>query len=84
MACKKEGDALSLDLTIPANTTATVVIPSAGKITENGNDIKSVKEIKVLRSGKMKLTRLSTLVNILSGRPDIAERNRCLRLQQVG
>lgn len=38
----------SLDVTVPVNTSATIVIPSGKTITENGMDIKSVKGIEVL------------------------------------
>jgi alpha-L-rhamnosidase len=36
---KREGDAVIYELTIPANTTATVVLPAAGKLTEGGAPI---------------------------------------------
>ncbi len=43
---KKEGNNFLLDVTIPVNTSATIIIPSVGTITENGKDIAEVKEVK--------------------------------------
>lgn len=36
---KREGDAVIYEIAIPANTTATVVLPAAGKLTERGAEI---------------------------------------------
>jgi alpha-L-rhamnosidase len=46
---KKEGDKLTMDIEIPANTTATVYVPAANAeaITESGASLASSKDIKV-------------------------------------
>ncbi|HTJ01047.1 MAG TPA: family 78 glycoside hydrolase catalytic domain, partial [Dongiaceae bacterium] len=53
------GDRLNLDVTIPANTTATVWVPapSVSDITESGRPVSEVKDIKFLRqeAGKVLL-----------------------------
>ncbi len=48
---KKEGKRLSLDVSIPANTTATVIIPAASgaRVTESGKDLAKARGVKVLR-----------------------------------
>jgi alpha-L-rhamnosidase len=42
-------DALTLGVTIPANTTATVVVPAADGITEGGRPLKDAEGIRILR-----------------------------------
>jgi len=61
---KQENNVLKLDIEIPANTTATVYIPTskAGVITENGIALQSVKDIQVVDAGNE-----YTMVNIGSG-----------------
>jgi alpha-L-rhamnosidase len=46
------GDMLVLDVTVPANTTATVYMPtdSAGTVLENGKPLKQVDGVRLLRS----------------------------------
>jgi alpha-L-rhamnosidase len=48
---KREGGKLTMDVTIPANTTATVHVPAkdATAVTEGGNTIDKVKGVKFLR-----------------------------------
>ena len=48
---KREGQKLTMDLTIPANTTATVHVPAKDvtAVTEGGNTIDKVKGVKFLR-----------------------------------
>jgi len=48
---KRDGGKFTLQVTIPANTTATVFIPakSAGDVTEGGNAIPQVPDVKFLR-----------------------------------
>jgi alpha-L-rhamnosidase len=48
---KREGDKLTMEVTIPANTTATVYLPAgdAAAVTEGGNPIDKVKGVKFLR-----------------------------------
>ncbi|MDR2914947.1 MAG: glycoside hydrolase family 78 protein [Tannerella sp.] len=50
-AWKKQGKSISLDLTIPANTTATVFIPTTDKnsVTENGKAAGKIKELKFVK-----------------------------------
>jgi alpha-L-rhamnosidase len=50
-AWKKSGDKLTLNVTIPANTTATVLIPakSADAITESGKPLAKSPGVKFLR-----------------------------------
>lgn len=45
---KKEKENFSMDVEIPVNTTATVVIPAGNGVTENGSDIKSAAGVKLL------------------------------------
>lgn len=51
-AWRKEDECLFMDITIPANTTATVFIPAQHKnqITESGIEIDRVKEIKFIKT----------------------------------
>lgn len=44
---KKEGGAFSLDVTIPANTTATVVLPSGKNVTEGANELKRADGVHI-------------------------------------
>ena len=46
---KISGNQLSMDVEIPANTTATVYVPASGEsaITESGNNLSSINNIKV-------------------------------------
>ncbi len=48
---KKEGDSLTMEITIPANTTATVYIPArdVAGVTESGKPISKVKGVQFLR-----------------------------------
>ena len=48
---KREGDKLTMEVSIPANTTATLYIPTqdAARVTEGGNTIDKVKGVKLLR-----------------------------------
>ena len=47
---KKSGGILTMDVTIPANTTAIVSIPvKKGKVTENGRDVSKLKSMKLIR-----------------------------------
>jgi len=48
---KREGDKLTMEVTIPANTTATVYVPTgdAAGVTEGGSPIDKVKGVKFLR-----------------------------------
>jgi alpha-L-rhamnosidase len=48
---KREGDQLTMEVTIPANTSATVHVPAkdAAAVTEGGNTIDKVKGVKFLR-----------------------------------
>jgi alpha-L-rhamnosidase len=48
---KRERDKLTMEVTIPANTTATVCVPAkdAAGVTEGGNTIDKVKGVKFLR-----------------------------------
>ena len=48
---KREGDKLAMDVTIPANTTATVFVPAkdAAGVTESGKPTGKVKGVKFLR-----------------------------------
>jgi len=48
---KREGDRLTMDVTIPINTTATVHVPAedAAAVTEGGNTIDKAKGVKFLR-----------------------------------
>jgi alpha-L-rhamnosidase len=48
---KSEGQKLSMDVTIPANTTATVFVPAkeAASVTESGKTVAEVKGVKFLR-----------------------------------
>jgi alpha-L-rhamnosidase len=48
---KREGDKLTMEVTIPANTTATVYLPAgdAAAVTEGGKTIDKVKGVKFLR-----------------------------------
>ncbi len=50
-AWKKQGKSILLDLTIPANTTATVFIPTTNKnsVTENGKAAGKIKELKFIK-----------------------------------
>ncbi len=50
-AWKKSGDKLTLNVTIPANTTATVLVPakSADAITESGKPLAKASSVKFLR-----------------------------------
>jgi alpha-L-rhamnosidase len=50
-AWKKSGDKLTLNVTIPANTTATVLVPAknADTITESGKPLAKVMGVKFLR-----------------------------------
>lgn len=49
-AWKKSGGILTMDVTIPANTTAIVSIPvKKGKVTENGRDVSKLKSMKLIR-----------------------------------
>ena len=47
----RDGDKLTMDVTIPANTTATVYVPSkdASGVTESGNPASRVKGVKFIR-----------------------------------
>ncbi len=47
---KLDHDGFHLDVTIPANTTATVTIPYGSTITEGGHSLASVHEIQILKS----------------------------------
>jgi alpha-L-rhamnosidase len=49
---KKQGDKLMVEVTIPANTTATVFLPgsSSEKITESGKPLGSAEGVRVLRT----------------------------------
>jgi alpha-L-rhamnosidase len=51
-AWKLEGDRFTLDVTIPANTTATVYVPvrDAASITESGKGLSQAQRVKVLRT----------------------------------
>lgn len=60
---KKDQGIFNLEVTIPANTTATVTLPGAGTITENGTDVKEVKGVKVLRAENNK-----TVLSVPSGK----------------
>ncbi len=48
---KRAGDRFTLDVTIPANTTATVLIPAKpeSEVTENGKPVERSQGVKVLR-----------------------------------
>jgi len=48
---KREGDKLTMEVTVPANTTATVFVPAAAAagVTECGGPIDKVKGVKFLR-----------------------------------
>ena len=50
-AWKKSGDKLAIDITLPANTTATVLVParSADAISENGKPLAKTPRVKFLR-----------------------------------
>jgi alpha-L-rhamnosidase len=50
-AWKKQGKSILLDLTIPANTTATVFIPTTNRnsVTENGRAAGRIKELKFIK-----------------------------------
>ena len=50
-AWKKSGDKLTLNVTIPANTTATVLVPakSADAVTESGKPLAKSPGVKLLR-----------------------------------
>ena len=50
-AWKREGDLLSMDITIPANTSATVYVPAAGaaRVTESGKPAAQTQGVKFLR-----------------------------------
>ena len=48
VSLKKEKKSFTMDVEIPVNTTATVVIPAGKGIAENGNDIENVAEVKML------------------------------------
>lgn len=62
VAWKKEDNSFYLDLTVPANTTATVVLP--GKlVTENGNAIDAVQQIKLITTENNKTT-----LSVVSGK----------------
>ncbi len=60
----KEGEKLSLDATIPANTTATVILPATGPeaITENGRPLDQSEGVKVETSAGGR-----TVLNVSSG-----------------
>ena len=49
---KRDGGAFTLDVTIPANTTATVWVPArdAAAVTESGNPVSGAKGVKFLRT----------------------------------
>ena len=52
---KRNGDKFSLDVTIPANTTATVYLPlnpasNSSAITESGRTLESARGVKLLRA----------------------------------
>ncbi len=51
-AWKKEGGELTLDMTIPPNTTATVYVPAAdaGHVTEGGKPLEKAEGVKILRT----------------------------------
>jgi alpha-L-rhamnosidase len=51
-AWKLEGGHFDLDVTIPANTTATVYLPArdVGSITESGKDLAQAQGVKFLRT----------------------------------
>ena len=50
-AWKVEGKRLTLEVTVPANTTATVCVPAGniGSITESGKPVEQAEEVKFLR-----------------------------------
>ena len=54
MACgwKRDGDALSVDVTVPVNTTAHVYLPNAvgNKVTEGGKDVAQSEGVKFVRN----------------------------------
>ena len=45
---KKEKDSFSMDVEIPVNTTATVVIPAGNAVTESGSEIKNAAGVKLI------------------------------------
>jgi len=49
---KRDGGAFTLDVTIPANTTATVWVPArdAAAVTESGSPVSAAKGVKFLRA----------------------------------
>jgi len=51
-AWKREGDTLTMNVTIPANTTATVYVPcgAGAKVTESGTPAESASGVKLLRT----------------------------------
>jgi len=53
---KRQGDRVAMDLHVPANTSATLILPTAGVITENGRpaaDSQGVEEISE-QNGRVK------------------------------
>jgi alpha-L-rhamnosidase len=50
-AWKREGDRITYDVTIPANTTAIVFLPEGGSITENGQPIPEGSKLKESPAG---------------------------------
>ena len=63
---KRQGDRVAIDLQVPVNTSATLILPTAGEITENGHpaaDSEGVEEVSEgdgnaklrLRSGRYRL-----------------------------
>jgi alpha-L-rhamnosidase len=55
---KKEQENFFLDVEVPVNTRATVVLPAGGVLTEGGNDLKKAVGVKVISSDERE-TRLS-------------------------
>jgi len=70
---KQEGDKLLLDVTIPANTTATVYVPTANAaaVTESGKPLADAEGVKLLRTegGCVVLSVASGVYHFASPRP---------------
>ena len=50
-AWKREGDRIIYDVTVPANTTAIVILPEGGRITENGEAVPKGMKLKESAAG---------------------------------